>query len=200
MNLDQNDIYCKKLALIHTAKRCFERGLQSNAGGNLSVRLADPRYLVIKPSGVGFNECSHDNLMIANIDGEVVAGHLKPSKDLGFHAGIYRIRPDVAAIVHVHSPAAVGWSTRGEAIPCLSVQAQEKVRGRIPLIPLAAGGKAQSAEEINPVLQDSSINAALLANHGTIGVGATLLEAQYIVEIIEETAQVACLHKQLGME
>ena len=197
MKLDQNDIYCKKLALIDTARRCFARGLQSNAGGNLSVRLADPNYLVIKPSGVGFNECNQDNLMIADLDGNVIDGHLKPSKDLGFHAGIYRIRADVAAIVHVHSPWAVGWSTRGEEIPCLSLQVQEKVRGRIPLIPLAAGGKAQGAAEINPIMQDSQINAALLANHGTIGVGATLLEAQYIAEIIEESAQVACLHRSL---
>ena len=198
MNLDRNDVYCKKLALIHIAQRNFERGLQTNAGGNLSVRLADPNYIVIKPSGVGFNECNHDNLMIADLDGSVVEGHLKPSKDLGFHAGIYRVRPDIAAIVHVHSPAAVGWSTCGQAIPCLTVQAQEKVRGQIPLIPLADGGKAQGAAEINPIFQDANINAALLAYHGTIGVGATLLEAQYIVEIIEESAQVAHLSQQLN--
>ncbi len=190
MELDQNDLYCKKQALIETAKRCFQLGLQTNAGGNLSVKLSGVNALVIKPSGVGFNECTMDNLMVADVEGIVIEGHLKPSKDLDFHADLYRVRPDIGAIVHVHSPWATGWASAGLEIPCLTVQTIDKI-GRLPLIPLSSQGGPQSAEDISPVMQDKKINAAILANHGTIGLGKTLMEAQYLVEIIEETAHIA---------
>lgn len=190
MKLDKNDLYCKKLALIETANRCYQLGLQTNAGGNLSVKLSGVEALIIKPSGVGFNECTIDNLMIAGTDGTVIEGYLKPSKDLDFHADLYRVRPDIGAIVHVHSPWATGWAAAGLEIPCLTVQTIEKL-GRLPLIPLSSQGGPQSAADISPVMKDKGINAALLANHGTVGLGKTLMEAQYLVEIIEETAQIA---------
>ena len=190
MELDQSDLYCKKQALIETARRCFELGLQSNAGGNLSVKLSGVDALLIKPSGVGFNECSMDNLMVADVEGRVIQGHLKPSKDLDFHADLYRVRPDIGAIVHVHSPWATGWASAGMEIPCLTVQTIDKI-GHLPLIPLSPQGGPQSAADISPVMKDKSINAALLANHGTIGLGKTLMAAQYMVEIIEETAHIA---------
>ena len=183
-------------SLIDTAKRCFAGGLQTNAGGNLSVRLPGVSALVIKPSGIGFNECSHENLMVANLQGNVIFGDGKPSKDLDFHVGIYSVRTDVGAIVHVHSPWATGWASAGLEIPCLTVQALEKV-GRIPLIPLGRNGGPQGPDEISPVLKDTSLHAAALANHGTIGLGRNLMEAQYRAEIIEETAHIAFVRDAL---
>lgn len=196
MGIDPNDLYCKKIALIETAKRCFRLGLQTNMGGNLSVRLNDAEAIVIKPSGVGFNECTVDNLMIAGFDGSVIEGHLKPSKDLEFHADLYRVRPDIGAVVHVHSPWATGWASAGLEIPFLTVQTIEKL-GKLPLIPLSPNGGAQSAADISPIMKDKTINAVLLANHGIVGVGSTLMDAQCLVELIEETAHTAFVRESL---
>ena len=195
--IDRNDLYAKCEALIATAKRCFSLGLQTNAGGNLSARLARCDALVIKPSGIGFNECSHGNLMVSDLEGAVLHGHGKPSKDLDFHAAIYRVRPDVDAIVHVHSPWATGWAAARREIPPLTVQFIEKI-GRLPLIPLSPNGGPQGAAEIAPIFEDRSIKGALLANHGTIGVGKSFLDAQYLVEIIEETAHIAFVRDVVG--
>ncbi|MDE0529834.1 MAG: class II aldolase/adducin family protein [Albidovulum sp.] len=197
IELDDNDILVRKIALIETAKRCFDLRLQSNAGGNLSVRLACNEAIVIKPSGIGFNECTVDNLMVADLNGEVLAGSGKPSKDLDFHAGIYRARKDVGAIVHVHSPWATGWASAGLEIPCATVQTIEKV-GRIPLIPLGPNGGPQRSEDIVPAVEDHSVKAATLASHGTIGLGKTLVDAQYVVELLEETAHIAFLREALA--
>ena len=187
-----DDILEKKDALIATAKRCFERGLQTNAGGNLSVRLASRDKIVIKPSGVGYNECTRENLQIVMLDGTILPSdwELKPSKDLGFHLELYNRREDINAIVHCHSPWATGYASAGLEIPCLTVQTVEKI-GRMPLIPLTKDGAPQTAELIGSYFDDLSIRAAVLANHGTIGVGKTLLAAQYLAEIIEETAHIA---------
>ncbi len=185
-----DDLISKKNALIATARRCFDLRLQTNAGGNLSVRLDSADAIVIKPSGVGFNECSIDNLQVVHLDGTLEESDYKPSKDLDFHLDLYRIRDDIRAVVHCHSPWATGYASAGIELPCLTVQTIEKI-GRIPLIPLSTAGGPQTAKEISPVFQDPKIVAAVLANHGTIGVGSNLMKAQYLAEIIEETAHIA---------
>ena len=196
--LETGDILEKKRALVEIAQRCFERGLQTNSGGNLSVRLSREDMIVIKPSGVGFNECAPENLMICDLDRNVVDGTGRPSKDLDFHAGIYAVRPEVKAIVHVHSPWATGWACAGREIPCHTVHAKDKL-GRIPMIPLAAKGRPQGAAEVVPVFRERSVIAATLHSHGTIGVGQTIMAAQHIVELIEETAHVAYVANRLGL-
>ncbi|GFE66498.1 class II aldolase/adducin family protein [Litoreibacter roseus] len=194
--LDPNDIEAKKDALIWSARRCFDLGLQTNAGGNLSVRLSAADAIVIKPSGVGFAECTRDNLQVVHLDGTIEPSSFKPSKDLDFHLNLYRIRSDINAIVHCHSPWATGFASAGLEIPCLTVQTIEKI-GRMPLIPLSSNGGPQTEVEITPVFKDPSIRAAVLANHGTIGVGPTLTKAQYLAEIIEETAHIAFVRDTL---
>ncbi|MEM9970390.1 MAG: class II aldolase/adducin family protein [Pseudomonadota bacterium] len=190
------DLNEKKDALIATAKRCFDLRLQTNAGGNLSVRLDSADVILIKPSGVGFNECTRDNLQLVHLDGTLERSDHKPSKDLGFHLDLYRIRDDIRAVVHCHSPWATGYASAGLQIPCLTVQTIEKI-GRMPLIPLSKNGGPQTEVEISPVFRDKAVVAAVLANHGTIGVGPTLMKAQYLAEIIEETAHIAFVRDAL---
>jgi L-fuculose-phosphate aldolase/L-ribulose-5-phosphate 4-epimerase len=193
---DPSDIEAKKDALIWSARRCFDLRLQTNAGGNLSIRLSSGAGIVIKPSGVGFAECSRDNLQVVHLDGTIEPTAFKPSKDMDFHLDLYRIRPDINAIVHCHSPWATGFASAGIEIPCLTVQTIEKI-GRMPLIPLSSNGGPQTEVEISPVFADPKIRAAVLANHGTIGVGKTLTAAQYLAEIIEETAHIAYVRDTL---
>ncbi len=188
--IDRNELNTEMDELTAIARRCFERGLQTNSGGNLSVLLPGRDAIIIKPSGVGFNECSPDNLQIVHLDGGIEPSPHRPSKDLGFHLGLYRVRDDIRAIVHCHSPWATGYASTGRGVPCLTVQAREKL-GEIPFIPLAPGDGAQTEAEISPVFRDSGIVAAVLANHGQIGVGASLMAAQYIAELVEETAHIA---------
>ncbi|RYH07845.1 class II aldolase/adducin family protein [Tropicimonas sp. IMCC6043] len=196
--LDQADILAKKDELIATAKRSFEVGIQTNAGGNLSVCLDSREAIVIKPSGVGFNECTRENLQVVLMDGTVLPSEveLKPSKDLEFHLEIYRRRADISAIVHCHSPWATGYASAGLEVPCLTVQTVEKI-GRMPLVPLTDNLGPQTAAMIGPVFDDPKIRAAVLANHGAIGTGKTLKAAQYLAEIIEETAHIAFVRDTL---
>ena len=193
---DASEAEAQSDALIAVARRCFEGGLQTNAGGNLSVRLRSAEAIVIKPSGVGFAEVSRDNLQVVGLDGTVAPSAYKPSKDLDFHLDLYRIRPDIGAIVHCHSPWATGYASAGVEIPCLTVQTIEKI-GRMPLIPLSRNGGPQTEVEISPVFRDTKVRAAVLANHGTIGVGATLTKALHLAEIIEETAHIAFVRDTL---
>lgn len=192
--MDQQDILEKKRELIGIARRAFQRGLQTGTGGNISIRLGHGDAVVIKPSGVGFAECTEDNLQIVSLDGEIIDGDpsLKPSQDMPFHVGIYRVRPDVNGIVHVHSPWATAWGATGKEIPTPTVHSRAKLK-RIPLIPVGPGRGNQTPESIVDAYRDPDLRAVILEEHGPVGVGKTLLSAQQVVELIEETAQIAAV-------
>ena len=194
--LDEQELFAAREALIGVARRAFKTGLQTNAGGNLSVRLRSVAACVIKPSGVGYGEVNHDNLMVCDLNGRTVLGHHKPSKDKDFHCAIYRSRDDAGAIVHVHSPWATAWGCAGREVPLVTVQAIEKL-GRVPLVPLGPNGGPQTAEQIGDAM-GPGVRAALLANHGTVGVAKTALKALHLCEILEEVAQTAAFAELLS--
>jgi L-fuculose-phosphate aldolase/L-ribulose-5-phosphate 4-epimerase len=178
--------------LIEIGKRAFNTHLQTGTGGNISARVIGSNVVVIKPSGVGISECSLENLLVVDLDGKILRGSTPPSKDMPFHLGIYRVRPEVNGIVHVHSPWATAWTVLGEEIPTLTVQSQSKFV-RIPLVPSGPDGTMGVAEPVINVFRDPKIHVATLQNHGAIGVGKTLITAEELVELIEETAQIAML-------
>ncbi len=190
-NIDHDNLVSVRKEIISIARRCFSLKLQTNSGGNLSARLSCRDAIVIKPSGLGYFECSHDNLMVCDLEGQVIEGRGKPSKDLGFHCGIYQERADVNAIVHVHSPWAIGYSHLNLPFECATVQSVGKLGRLVPCIDLASGGKPQGEAEVRPVFANNQLKAALLRAHGTIGVGKDLISAQYIVELLEESCHAA---------
>ena len=190
-----SDLAAVKEEVCRMAKRAFDTNLQRYSGGNLSALAADGSC-VIKPSGIGYAECTPQKLMVVDLDGRVLAGDGTPSKDMPFHLEVYKVRPDVRAIMHTHSPWANGFAVLGETIPLLTLHARAKL-GELPLIPLAPGGKTQGPEEVGPVFADTSIKAALMERHGPICVGASLLGAQHLAELVEESAQIAYLSRTL---
>ncbi|OGP89033.1 MAG: hypothetical protein A2156_04870 [Deltaproteobacteria bacterium RBG_16_48_10] len=190
--MDEKEIRSTVLVLMEVAKRAFNAHLQTGTGGNISARVVGSNTVVIKPSGVGFSECNPDNLLVVDLEGEILKGSAKPSKDMPFHLGIYKVRPEVNGIVHVHSPWATTWAVLGEEIPTLTVHAQSKF-GRIPLVPSGPDGSKEAAESVIHAFRDPLIHVATLQDHGAVGVGKTLLAAEELVELIEETAQIAML-------
>ena len=194
--MTDKDTQAKMQELILVAKRAFDLQLQTGTGGNISIRLENNR-VVIKPSGVGFVECDEHNLLVVDLEGNIITGDRKPSKDMPFHLGIYKVRPDVNGIVHVHSPWATAWACSGHQIPTPTVHSRDKL-GSIPVIPVGPGGGNQIPENIVDAYREPAVLAVLLENHGSVGVGKSLLAAQHIAELIEETAHVAAVAQMLA--
>lgn len=188
--MDTTELLSRKHEMIETARRAFAAGLQTNSGGNLSVRLESAAAIVITPSGIGFADCNANNLLVISLDGAIIEGDLKPSKDLAFHLEIFAIRPDLRAIVHVHSPWATGWAAAGRPVPCVTVHSKSKLN-RIPLVPCAPGGKPQGPAEVRTVIRETDVFGAVFENHGTLGLGKNLQSALNTAELIEETAHIA---------
>ncbi len=195
MRASEGDEYDKlKRDLIEVARRAYETQLQVGSGGNISIRVPGRDLCVIKPSGRGFLDLSVENLLVVNLDGEVVAGQGKPSKDTMTHAGIYRVRPHVQGILHVHATWALAFALDEREIPLLTEEAIDKLSA-IPVVPCIPGKLSQDHQEVAARFADPAVRVALLAKHGLIGAGATLREAAEFCELANESAKLAYLHQ-----
>ena len=183
-----------KRDLIEVARRACDTQLQAGSGGNISIRVPGKDLCIIKPSGKGFLDLCAENLLVVNLDGEVVSGHGKPSKDTMTHAGIYRVRPEVQGILHVHATWALAFALDECEIPLVTEEALDKI-GAIPVVPCIPGKLSQNHQEVAARFADTAVRVALLAKHGLIGVGGTLREAAELCELANESAKLAYLHQ-----
>lgn len=170
-------------------------GMQVSTGGNLSMRLGGDIFLV-KPSGISLYDLQESDLLIADLSGKTVEGSGKPTKEIGTHLSIYRVRPDVGGVVHYHPPYATAYAVRGKPVPLLTVHAK-RILGMIPVIPPGAEGSGALASLVGEIFSNPSVKVVLLAGHGILAGGTTLIEAQNLAELVEESAKIAYLSERL---
>ena len=108
--------------------------------GNVSARVPGRDLLVIKPSGVSYDELSADNMVVTDLDANLVEGDHAPSSDTAAHAYVYKHMPEVGGVVHTHSTYATAWAARGEPIPCVLTMIADEFGGDIPVGPFALIG------------------------------------------------------------
>jgi L-ribulose-5-phosphate 4-epimerase len=182
-----------KNELLACARRAYAIGLQTGNGGNLSARLAGTDRVVIKSSGTSFGECTMDNLVTVNLDGEMITGRGKPSREIKTHLAIYRLRPDVHGIFHSHSPWTIAYAEDAEEIQPLALHARSKL-GVIPVLKI--DGHADEAVEraVESLLKSQpDLKAFVQAKHGIFGLAPTITLAEHHAELVEETAQIGWL-------
>jgi len=176
-----------KKRICKTVKRLFNRGLISALGGNISARIPGAREFWITPSGIFKGELKLKDLVKVDLDGNVVEGLLNPSIETPFHAIIYRKRADVNAIVHSHNPIATGLALAGIQIQPVTIEAIA-ILGNVKIVPWAIPGTKTLANLIGKHIENTKV--LILMNHGVVGVGSDLLEAEAIVETLEEVAAI----------
>ena len=180
-----------KQALLANARRAYEIRLQTGNGGNLSGRVPSDNLIVIKASGRSFDQCAVDDLVTVTLDGEIIDGAGRPSRELATHLLIYNLRSDAQAIFHSHSPYAIACASLGDSIPTVTFHARSKL-GRIPV--LRRPGEATQANLTaieNLLTADRKLLAFVQARHGIFSFASTIELARYNAELVEETAQIA---------
>jgi L-ribulose-5-phosphate 4-epimerase len=165
-------------------------------GGNVSARDPETGYVVIKPSGVRYEVLRPEHMVVVDVMGKIMEGHLKPSSDTASHLYIYRERPDVGGIVHTHSPYATAFAAVGQPIPVVLTAMADEFGGPIPVGGFALIG----SEDIGKVVVASigSSCAVLLKNHGVFTIGADAEAAVKAAVMTEDVAKTVWLAKQLG--
>ncbi|HET7622055.1 MAG TPA: class II aldolase/adducin family protein [Gemmatimonadaceae bacterium] len=181
--------------IVGVCRRLYERGLIAGPDGNVSARLADDTMLVT-PTGMSKVDVGPEDLVVVGMDGRRLSGYREPSSEVSLHVRIYLRRPDVGAVVHAHPPVATGFAVAGEGfersvLPELIVQL-----GAVPLVPYATPGTGSLPDECEPYMD--AYDALLLANHGAVTTGPTLLVAHQRMESLEHAARITLVARQLG--
>lgn len=164
--------------------------------GNISVRDPNTGHVVIKPSGVKFEDLKPSHMVVVNLDGDIMEGNLKASSDTASHLYIYRHMPGVNGVVHTHSNYATAFAALGKPIPPVLTAIADEFGGPIP-----CGGFALiGGEEIGKVVVDTIGNspACLLKNHGVFTVGPTGEKALKAAVMVEDVAKTVWAALQLG--
>src|SRR5215207_4308502 len=166
--------------------------------GNVSARVPGHDLLVIKPSGVGYDELTPEAMVLCDLEGRLVDGDRSPSSDTAAHAYVYRHVPEVGGVVHTHSTYATAWSARGEAIPCVLTMMADEFGGEIPVGPFAIIGDDSIGRGIVDTLRDSRSPAVIMRNHGVFTIGPTPRKAVAAAVMCEDVARTVHISRQLG--
>ncbi|HEY3713727.1 MAG TPA: L-ribulose-5-phosphate 4-epimerase [Jatrophihabitantaceae bacterium] len=166
--------------------------------GNVSARVPGHNLMVIKPSGIDYDEITANHMIVCDLDGNVVQGDLAPSSDTAAHAYVYRHLPSVGGVVHTHSPYACAWAARGEPIPCVLTAMADEFGGPIPVGPFALIGNDDIGVGIVETLTGHRSPAVLMRNHGVFTIGVSARAAVKAAVMCEDVARSVHLARQLG--
>jgi L-ribulose-5-phosphate 4-epimerase len=188
-------------------------GLVVWTAGNVSGRIPGYDLMVIKPSGVSYNDLTPGLMVVTDLYGTPVSSlsadtdgvpavwenpDLSPSSDTAAHAYVYRNMPDVGGVVHTHSTYATAWAARGEEIPCVLTMMGDEFGGPIPVGPFALIGDDSIGRGIVETLRGSNSPAVLMQNHGPFTIGKDARSAVKAAVMCEEVARTVHVSRQLG--
>jgi L-ribulose-5-phosphate 4-epimerase len=173
-------------------------GLVAWTAGNVSARVPGADLMVIKPSGVSYDELTAAAMIVCDLDGQVVEGDLAPSSDTAAHAYVYRAIAEVGGVVHTHSPYACAWAARNEPIPCVLTAMADEFGGEIPVGPFALIGNDDIGKGIVETLSGHRSPAVLMRNHGVFTIGPDVKAAVKAAVMCEDVARSVHLARQLG--
>ncbi|MFC5906369.1 L-ribulose-5-phosphate 4-epimerase [Streptacidiphilus monticola] len=173
-------------------------GLVAWTSGNVSARVPGHELMVIKPSGVSYDDLTPDKMIVADLDGNLVEGTLSPSSDTAAHAYVYRNMPEVGGVVHTHSPYATAWSAVAQPIPCAITAMGDEFGDDIPVGPFALIGDDSIGQGIVSTLKGHRSPAVLMRQHGVFTIGKNAKAAVKAAVMCEDVARTVHLARQLG--
>ena len=173
-------------------------GLVAWTSGNISARVPDEDLMVIKASGVSYDDLDPGAIVVCDLNGDLVEGELKPSSDAATHGFVYREMPDAGGVAHTHSAYATAWAIHGEPIPCVMTAMADEFGGEIPVGPFALIGDEEIGRGVVDTLAGHRSPAVLMRAHGVFTVGASARDAVKTAVTCEDVARTVHLARALG--
>jgi L-ribulose-5-phosphate 4-epimerase len=175
-------------------KELPRNNLVTMTSGNVSGRDPETGYVVIKPSGVSFEDLTPECMSVVGPDGAIIESELAPSVDTATHLYIYARMPHINGIVHTHSNYATSFAALGEPIPVVLTAIADEFGGPIPCGPYCRIGEEEIGKAV--VEHIGSSPAILLQNHGVFAIGPdprSALKAAVMCEDVAKTVHLALL-------
>jgi L-fuculose-phosphate aldolase len=184
----------RRAALIAACRELVRRGLTHGSSGNIGLRR-DPKRFFMSPTGMAYEALEPDDIPLMDLEGRWF-GRRRPSSEWRFHRDIFRARPEVGAIVHVHSPQATALACTGRGIPAFHYMVAAAGGADIRCAPYHTFGTQSLADAALAALEDR--RACLLANHGLIALGGDLAAALALAGEVESLAAQYCAALAVG--
>lgn len=159
-----------------------------SAGGNVSVRIPGEPVLVITPSGKPYMELVPQDICVVDFDLTRIDGDLAPSIETSMHAGVYRDRADVGAVVHTHQAYASIFALINQPIPALFDEVALSIGETVDVVPYALSGTPELVDNVRRTVANGC-NCFAMQNHGALNLGKTLEKAWKNAELLEKTAK-----------
>jgi len=194
MKLNISEKY--KKIIVETGKELYKQNLTIGTWGNISALDPETGLIYIKPSAMDYNEINLEDIIVVNREGEVIEGVRKPSIETPMHLAVYNNREDVGAVVHYHSIYSSVLAVTGLSLPGICEDFVQIVGDKVICSKYALPGSKELA--INAVVGLGNRNAVFLTNHGTLCVGKDMKEAMKVSYVVEKTAQIYILSKNVG--
>jgi L-ribulose-5-phosphate 4-epimerase len=166
--------------------------------GNVSARVPGEDLVVIKPSGVAFDDLTPESMVVVDLEANVVEGEYAPSSDTATHCFIYRAMAEVGGVVHTHSGYATAWAARGEEIPCVLTAMADEFGGPIPVGPFALIGGEEIGRAVVETLSGHRSPAVLMRSHGVVTIGESARSAIQAAVMCEDVARTVHLARAFG--
>lgn len=185
-----------KRLIVDTGRELYKQNLTIGTWGNISVLNPETDLVYIKPSGMDYNEITLEDVIVVDKKGKIIEGFRKPSIEMPMHLSIYNARKDVGAIVHYHPIYSSVLAVTGFSLPGICEDFVQIVGEKILCAKYALPGSDELA--INAVASLGNRNAVFLLSHGTLCVGRDMKETIKVCYVVEKTAHIYILSKNIG--
>ncbi len=183
--------------IVRFGKMIHDLGYVAATDGNLSVRLG-PNRVLATPTSMSKGAMQAKDMVVVDMSGRKVSGRRNVSSEIAMHLLIYKLRPDVNAVVHAHPPTATGFAAAGMALDQALCSEVVITLGSIPLARYGCPGSKELSDGLEPLIPRH--DAILMANHGVVAYGENLLHAYMNMETVEHFARIALVVHQLGRQ
>jgi L-ribulose-5-phosphate 4-epimerase len=188
-----------------------KHGLVTFTWGNVSGIDRDQGLVVIKPSGVPYEELTLEDMVVVDLEGNIIEGTKRPSSDTPTHLALYRSFQYVGGIVHTHSPWATAWAQAGRSIPALGTTHADYYYGEIPCTRTLTKEEITRAYELetgNVIIETFetggidplAMPGVLVSNHAPFCWGKDANQAVHNAVVLEEVAKMALHTFQLNSQ
>jgi L-fuculose-phosphate aldolase len=184
-----------KKQICEIGRRVYEKGFVAANDGNISVRVGEDAFLVT-PTGVSKGFLTPEMIIKVNGNGELLEGTYKPTSEMKMHLRVYKERPDINAVVHVHPPYATAFAIAGIPMNQATMPELVVLLGTIPLAEYGTPSTEEVPEAVAKYVHDHQ--GVLLENHGALTWGKDLEHAYFLMESLEFCAKINWIAKQMN--
>jgi L-ribulose-5-phosphate 4-epimerase len=189
-----------KVRVLNANLELPKKGLITYTWGNVSGIDREKGLVVIKPSGVSYEDMKVEDMVVLDLEGNIIEGKLNPSSDTPTHLALYKAFPEIGGVVHTHSTWATSWAQAGKDIPCFGTTHCDYFYGNIPCTRKLTKEEVEGEYELQTgnviierfnELNENFIPGVIVCNHGPFSWGKSPEEAVHNAVVLEEVAKMA---------